>query len=173
MQVLLSAEQIQHRVAELARQIADDYRDQPVTIVGVLTGSLVFLADLIRRLDLRLKIGLLQASSYRGTATTPGELRFSSESLPDLRGRHVLLLDDILDTGQTLTRTVEYLKRLEPLSVRVAVLVRKRGRQEVAFEPDYTGFDIPNAFVVGYGLDYNDEFRHLPFIAILDGEEGH
>lgn len=172
MQVLLSAEQIQHRVAEMARQIADDYREQPVTIVGVLTGSLVFLADLIRRLDLRLKIGLLQASSYRGATTTAGELRFSSESLPDLRGRHILLLDDILDTGHTLSKTVEYLRRHEPLSVRVAVLVRKRGRQEVAFEPDYTGFDIPNAFVVGYGLDYNDEYRHLPFIAILDGEEG-
>ena len=112
----------------------------------------------------------MQASSYRGATTTAGELRIGSDLLPDLRGRHVLLLDDILDTGQTITRTVEYLGGLGPLSVRVAVLVRKRGRQQVTFEPDYYGFDIPNAFVVGYGLDYNDEFRHLPYIAVLPGE---
>jgi hypoxanthine phosphoribosyltransferase len=170
MQVLLSAEQIQTRVDQMARQIADDYRDQPVIIVGLLTGSVVFLADLIRRLDLRLKIGLLQASSYRGAVTTPGELTINSDMLPDLRGKHVLLLDDILDTGQTLSRVVEHLRARGPESVRVAVLVRKRGRQELEFEPDYAGFDIPNAFVVGYGLDYNDEYRHLPYIAILDGE---
>jgi hypoxanthine phosphoribosyltransferase len=171
MQVLLSAEQIQKRVDEMARQIAADYREQPVTIVSVLTGSLIFLADLIRRLDLRLKIGLIRASSYRGAVTSPGELQIGTDLLPDIRGRHVLLLDDILDSGQTLSRMVEQLKQREPQSVRVAVLVRKRGRQQVAFEPDYTGFEIPNAFVVGYGLDYNDEYRHLPYIAILDGEE--
>jgi hypoxanthine phosphoribosyltransferase len=171
MEVLLSAEQIQKRVDEMARQIAGDYRGQPLTIVGVLTGSLVFLADLIRRIDVPLRIGLLQASSYRGTATTPGELRFSDELLPDVRGRHVLLLDDILDTGQTLTRMVAHVGQLGPLSIRVAVLVRKRGRQQTACEPDYCGFDVPNAFVVGYGLDYNDEYRHLPFIGVLPSEE--
>jgi hypoxanthine phosphoribosyltransferase len=170
MQVLLSAEQIQKRIDEMARQIADDYRDQPVIIVGLLTGSVVFLADLIRRLNLRLKIGLIQASSYRGAVTMPGELHINSDMLPNLRGRHVLLLDDILDTGQTLSRVVEHLRAQAPESVRVAVLVRKRGRQQIEFEPDYSGFDIPNAFVVGYGLDYNDEYRHLPYIAILDGE---
>lgn len=167
MEVLLSAEQIQVRIDELARHIADDYRGQPVTIVGVLTGSLVFLADLIRRLDLPLKIGLIQASSYRGARTSPGELRLSDELLPDVRGRHVLLLDDILDTGQTLSRLVVHVRGLGALSVKVAVLVRKRGRQTNDLEPDYCGFEVPNAFVVGYGLDYNDEYRHLPYIAIL------
>jgi hypoxanthine phosphoribosyltransferase len=167
MEVLLSAEQIQKGVEEMAQRIARDYRDSPLTIVGVLTGSLVFLADLIRRIDLPLKIGLLQASSYRGRATEPGELLFSDELLPDVRGRHVLLLDDILDSGRTLTRMIAHLRGLEPLSVRVAVLLRKRGRQEMALEPDYCGFEVPNAFVVGYGLDFNDEYRHLPHIAIL------
>src|SRR5438270_4924612 len=167
MEVLLSAERIQARVGELARQIAKDYHGQPLTIVGVLTGSLIFLADLVRRLDLPLRIGLLQASSYRGAVTAPGELRIQPDLTPDVRGRHVLLLDDILDTGQTLGRLVEYLHGLGAASVRVAVLLRKRGRQQVPLEPDYCGFDIPDAFVVGYGLDFNDEYRHLPHVAVL------
>ena len=167
MDVLLSAEQIQQRVGELARQITEDYRGQPVTIVGVLTGSLIFLADLVRRLDLPLRIGLIQASSYRGAATSPGELRLGPDLIPDVRGRHVLLLDDILDTGQTLAHLLGHVRELGPLSVRVVVLLRKRGRQKVALEPDYFGFDIPDAFVVGYGLDHNDEYRNIPYIAVL------
>src|ERR1051326_4741823 len=168
MQVLITAEQIQKRVDELARQIAAAYpHHEPVTIVGVLTGCLVFMADLIRRLDLPLRIALIQASSYRGSATRPGELRIQPELLPDLKGRHVLLMDDILDTGQTLSHVTNRLKELGPLSVRVAVLLRKVGRQQVPFEPDFCGFEIPDKFVIGYGLDYNDEYRHLPFIGGL------
>src|SRR4051794_34928815 len=129
MEILLSAERIQQRVAELARQIAADYQGRPVTIVGVLTGCLMFLSDLVRRIDLPLRIGLIQASSYRGAATTPGALHIGPELKPDVRDRHVLLLDDILDTGQTLTHLVEHLKGLGALSVRSAVLLRKSGRQ--------------------------------------------
>jgi hypoxanthine phosphoribosyltransferase len=171
MQVLIPAERIQQRVGELARQIAADYQGRPVTIVGVLTGSLIFLADLIRHLDLPLRVGLIQASSYRGPATTPGELRIQPDLTPDVKGRHVLLLDDILDTGQTLGQLVRYLDTLGVVSVRVAVLLRKRGRQQVPLEPDYCGFDIPDAFVVGYGLDFNDEYRHLPYVAVLADEQ--
>jgi hypoxanthine phosphoribosyltransferase len=167
MEILLSAERIQERVAELARQIALDYRDRPVTIVGVLTGSLMFLADLVRHLDLSLRIALIQASSYRGATTTAGKLHVHPELLPDVRGRHILLLDDIQDTGQTLAYLVEHLRQLGTASIKVAVLLRKRGRQRVHVEPDYCGFDIPDAFVVGYGLDYNDEYRHLPYLAVL------
>jgi hypoxanthine phosphoribosyltransferase len=168
MDILIPAERIQERVAELARQIAADYRQQrPITIVGVLTGSLMFLADLVRRLDLPLRIGLIQASSYRGAVTAPGELHVQPELRPDVGGRHVLLLDDILDTGRTLTHLTDHLRQLGAASVRVAVLLRKRGRQQVPLEPDYCGFDIPDAFVVGYGLDFNDEYRHLPYVAVL------
>jgi hypoxanthine phosphoribosyltransferase len=168
MDILISTERIQERVGELARQIAEDFRErQPVTIVGVLTGSLIFLADLVRRLDLPLRIGLIQASSYRGTATTPGELRVQPELQPEVRGRHVLLLDDILDTGQTLSHLIRHFDSMGAASVHVAVLLRKQGRQQVVLEPDYCGFDIPNAFVVGYGLDHNDEYRHLPHVAVL------
>jgi hypoxanthine phosphoribosyltransferase len=169
MDTLISAARIQERVAELARQIAGDYRDEPFTIVGVLTGSLMFLADLVRHLDLRLRIAFIQASSYRGNATTPGRLEVQRELLPDLRGRHVLLLDDILDTGQTLHHLTAHLRGLGVASLRVAVLLRKQGRQKVAFEPDYCGFVIPDQFVVGYGLDYDDEYRHLPYVAVLPG----
>src|SRR5262245_19498404 len=167
MKVLIPAAKIQSRVAELALQIAGDYHDRPMTIVGVLTGSLIFLADLVRHMNLHLRIGFIQASSYRGATTSPGELKVGPELLPDVRGRHVLLLDDILDTGQTLSRLVEHLQGLGVASLRTGVLLRKQGRQHVSIEPDYTGFDIPNAFVVGYGLDYNDEYRHLPYLAIL------
>lgn len=172
MDVLLSAEQIRIRVDELAAEIRTAYREKPFTVVGILTGSLVFLADLIRRIDLPHQIGLIQASSYRSTATTPGELVIRDELLPDVRGRHLLLLDDILDTGQTITRLVDHLKAKGASSVRTCVLLRKIGRQRVPFEPDFCGFTIPDRFVIGYGLDYNDEYRHLPFIGTLpDGVE--
>lgn len=173
MKVLLTADEIQRRITALAGEIARDFREGPVTIVGVLTGSLMFLADLVRHLDLPLRIGLIQASSYRGPTTKPGELRIAPELLPDVRDHHVLLLDDILDTGQTLNYLVRHLHSLEVASLHVGVLLRKLGRQQVALQPDYVGFDIPNAFVVGYGLDYNDEFRHLPYLAVLDGDVDH
>jgi hypoxanthine phosphoribosyltransferase len=167
MQVLISADRLQQRVVEMARVIADDFRDRPTTIVGVLTGCIMFLADLVRHLDLPLRIDLIQASSYRGATTTPGQLRISPDLVPDVRDRHVLLLDDILDTGQTLGYLVNHLRELGAASVRVAVLLRKQDRQQVQLEPDYCGFDIPDHFVVGYGLDFNDEYRHLPYVAVL------
>ena len=166
--ILISTDRIQHRLTELAAQIGPDVLGQPLTIVGVLTGSLMFLADLVRRLDLPLRIGLIQASSYRGT--TSGELRLGRELLADVRGRHVLLLDDILDTGQTLRHLVQHLHEAGATSVKVAVLLRKQGRQVHPVTADYVGFDIPDEFVVGYGLDYNDEYRHLPYVAVLPRE---
>jgi hypoxanthine phosphoribosyltransferase len=168
MQVLISKDRIQSRMQELARLIAADYQGQHLTLLGILTGSLMFLADLVRQLDLPSRIGFIQASSYRGATTQPGKLELVPGLIPDVRDRNVLLLDDILDTGRTLTQAVDYVRGLGPKSLRVAVLLRKIGRQELPLEPDYCGFEIPNAFVVGYGLDYNDEFRQPPDIAILD-----
>lgn len=167
MEILIPAERIQERIRQLAGQISADYQGQPITIVGVLTGCLMFLADLMRHLDLPVRVALIQASSYRGAVTKPGELHISPELVPDVRGKNVLLLDDILDTGQTLSHLVRHLRGLEVASLRVGVLLRKRGRQTVPLEPDYCGFEIPDAFVVGYGLDYNDEYRQLPHVAVL------
>ena len=167
MDVLISADAIQKRVDAMAREITEVYQGEPVTIVGVLTGCVIFVADLIRRLDLPLRIAFIQASSYRGNTTTSGDLVVNAQLLPDLTDRHVLLLDDILDTGKTLGFVVEHLNTLKPKSVRVAVLMRKIGRQTVHLEPDFVAFAIPDAFVVGYGLDYNDEYRNLPYIGVL------
>ena len=167
MEILIPADRIQQRVGALAREIARDYQEQQLTIVGVLTGSMIFLADLVRRLDLPLRIDMIQASSYRGPALVPGELRIPDNLVADVRGRKVLLVDDILDTGQTLHGVLHHLHDLGAASVKVAVLLRKEGRQQVPLEPDYCGFMIPNVFVVGYGLDFNDEHRQLPYVGVL------
>jgi hypoxanthine phosphoribosyltransferase len=169
-QVLLNESQISAGIADLAERIVDDYRGRSLTVLGVLTGSLIFLSDLIRRLNLPLQVGLLQASSYRGTATSPGILTMAHVALPEISGRNVLLLDDIFDTGRTLARVLDELGQLRPASVRTAVLLWKEGRQQVSVVPNYHCFRIPDVFVVGYGLDYNDEYRHLPYVAAL-GEE--
>ena len=167
--VLISEPEIRERVRALGRQIEADYQGRPLTIVAVLTGSVVLLADLIRAIALPLRVALLQASSYRGATTTAGTLTVNDAFLPDVAGRDVLLLDDILDTGHTLATLVDRMRDLGPLRVRTAVLLRKVGRQEVAIEPDYCGFTIPDAFVVGYGLDFDDDYRHLPYIGVLPG----
>jgi hypoxanthine phosphoribosyltransferase len=166
--VLLTEAEILDRVRALGRQIEADYQGKRLTIVAVLTGSLVVLADLIRQIHLPLRGDLLQASSYKGATTTRGVLVINESFTPDVAGRDVLLLDDILDTGHTLATLVERMAERGATSVRTAVLLRKRGRQEAHVEPDYCGFEIPDEFVVGYGLDYNDDYRHLPYVAVLD-----
>ena len=167
MDVLLSEAQIQQRVQQLGRQIEADYQGKPLTIVAVLTGSLILLADLIRQIQIPLRVALLQASSYRGATTAAAPLVVNEAFSPEVADRDVLLLDDILDTGQTLATLVRHMSDRGARSVRTAVLLRKIGRQQVPLEPEYCGFTIPDAFVVGYGLDYNDDYRHLPYVAIL------
>ena len=171
MRVILTEVEIAAGIAQLARRIAADYEGRPLTILGVLTGSLIFLSDLIRQLDLPLKVGLIQAASYRGRSTQAGTLAVGDLSGLDISGRHVLLLDDIFDTGQTLSRLTTELQQLEPASLQSAVLLWKAGRQRVTLTPDYHCFRIPDLFVVGYGLDYNDEYRHLPHVAALEDHD--
>ncbi|REJ64611.1 MAG: hypoxanthine phosphoribosyltransferase [Planctomycetota bacterium] len=170
MKQLLTAKELEEGVDQLAARLRREYLGRPLTVVGVLTGSIVLLADLIRRLDLPLRVGLIQARSYRGAATTPGELTVNADLLPDVKNREVLLLDDIFDTGHTLERLLTDIRALGPISIRSAVLLRKEGRSEVDFEPDYVVFEIPDAFVVGYGLDFHDAYRNLPYVAALDDE---
>jgi hypoxanthine phosphoribosyltransferase len=166
-ELLISESKIQSRLEAMGRQIASDYQDRPLTIVAVLTGSLIALADLVRQIRIPLRIALVQASSYRGSTTSAATLVINEAFAPDVAGRDVLLLDDILDTGQTLSTLVEHLKGRGAQTVRTAVLLRKIGRQLIPLEPDYCGFIIPDTFVVGYGLDYNDEYRHLPYVGVL------
>lgn len=173
MKKLISEEQIQAAVARLGTELAEQYRGKPLTILGVLTGSIVLVSDLIRRIDVPLRVGVIQASSYRGAATQPGELAVNASLLPDIVGRDVLLVDDIFDTGRTLAALLETIRAKQPASVRSAVLLWKEARSQVDIEPDYFCFKIPNTFVVGYGLDYNDEYRHLPYIAALEASDLH
>lgn len=171
MKILLAADEIRSGVERLAREIVVEYRDTPLTVVGVLTGSMVLLADLIRQIDLPMQVGLVQTRSYRGHALRPGTLTINAEMLPDLRGRHVLLVDDIFDTGRTLFELMVQMDELGPASLRSAVLLRKQGRCEVEIAPHFVGFDIPDEFVVGYGLDFNDHYRNLPYVAALEAHE--
>jgi hypoxanthine phosphoribosyltransferase len=169
---LLSAEQIGEGVNRLAAEIREFYAGRPLTIIGVLNGSIVLLADLIRRLDLPLRVGLVQANSYYGSSREPGPPRVDLAMLGDIQDRHVLLVDDIFDTGHTLAALISQLREAGPSSVRSAVLLRKHGRRAVPTEPDHVGFEIPNQFVVGYGLDYRDAYRNLPYVAVLEtGDE--
>jgi hypoxanthine phosphoribosyltransferase len=168
MQTLLTSPQIAERVQALGRDISRDFQSRPLTVVGVLHGSVVFVADLIRAISTPHQLGFVTASSYRGTATSPTELRLDLESLPDLAGRDVLLVDDIFDTGRTLATLVDRIAARKPAEIRTAVLLWKKDRTETALRPDYVGFEIPDRFVVGYGLDYNGDYRHLPFIGTLD-----
>ena len=166
-EILIPEAEIHARVAELGRQIEADYVGKPLTIVAILTGSLILLADLIRTIHVPLRVALIQASSYKGSTTTAGALIINESFAPDVAGRDVLLLDDILDTGYTLSTLVRRMAERGALRVRTAVLLRKIGRQEVHLEPDYCGFTIPDKFVVGYGLDYDDDYRHLPYVGVL------
>lgn len=171
MKRLINEADIRTEVAALGRQIAADYSDRPLTVLGILTGSIIFLSDLIRQIELPVRVGLIQASSYRGRSTRPSMLNISTELAPDISGRDVLLIDDIFDTGQTLSSLLGPVTEREPNSVRSAVLLWKKGRRMADVEPDYHCFKIPDVFVVGYGLDYDDEYRHLPYIAALDDQD--
>jgi hypoxanthine phosphoribosyltransferase len=168
---LLSKEQLHDGVAAMAARIEQAYEGRQLTIIGVLTGSVVLMADLIRHIDQPMRVGVIQASSYRGATTTRGDLVINSELMLDISGRDVLLVDDIFDTGVTLEQVVGKLQEFKPRSVRSAVLLRKQGRQQVQYEPDFVAFEIPDEFVVGYGLDYEDIYRNLPYLAALEEDD--
>jgi hypoxanthine phosphoribosyltransferase len=169
MRVLLSTEQIQSAIDRLAAEIREREAGRPLTVIAVMTGSIIFLADLIRKLDMPLRVGVIQARSYLGTER--GALSVNADMLPEVAGRDVLVIDDIFDTGNTLFEVLAFLDELGPRSVRSAVLVLKQGKQRVASRPDYVGFEIPDVFVVGYGLDYNDAYRNLPYLAAMEPQD--
>jgi hypoxanthine phosphoribosyltransferase len=168
MKTLLTKEQLHLGVARMAGAITAKYENRSLTIVGVLTGSVVVVADLIRLIDLPVRVGMVAASSYRGATTTRGELVINDDLMLDISHRDVLLVDDIFDTGHTLVEVMAAMRSYNPSSLRSAVLLRKLCQQEVDYQPDFIGFDIPNEFVVGYGLDYHDMYRNLPDLAVLE-----
>jgi hypoxanthine phosphoribosyltransferase len=169
--ILFHEQTILSRLDELAREITEVYRGEEVTVIAVLNGSLIFAADLLRRVPLPLKIDCLSVASYHGGTESSGVVTFDQISMPDVGGRHVLVIDDILDSGRTLHAVCSRLKgELKPKSVRVCVLLSKRCARAVELKPDFVGFEIENEFVVGYGLDFAEHYRNLPFVGVLKRE---
>jgi len=164
--VLITEAQIAGRIRGLARQITRDYVGREMVVVSLLNGTVMFLADLIRNLSLPLRLDFMGVSSY-GAGTESGELVFTKELRLSVRGRDVLLVDDILDTGKTLYRVLGKLRALKPRRIRTCVLLNKAARRVEAVEADYVGFEIPDYFVVGYGLDFAERYRNLPFVGVL------
>ncbi len=168
--VLISRRQIAAAVSRLAAQINNDYRGKYPVLVAVLKGSFVFLADLIRRLDLPLKVEFVRLSSYRQGRQSSGKVRVVHGLDIEVKGRDVLVVDDIVDTGLTTSFLLDYLRRQQPSSIKVCALTSKPSRRELAVTIDYLGFTIPDKFIVGYGLDWDEKFRHLPDICIVEEE---
>ena len=166
MKTLLDENSLNEGVERMAQEINETYGDNPLTIVGVLTGSVIIMADLIRKLKMPLRVGVVQTSSYEGTER--GKLTINADMMLDIKDQDVLLIDDIFDTGNTLQEVTQLMNELGPTSLRSAVLLLKTGCQEVDWRPEFIGFDIPDEFVVGYGLDYNDVYRNLPFLGVLE-----
>jgi hypoxanthine phosphoribosyltransferase len=166
--VLLSAERLQARVAEMGADITRDYEGKALKLVGVLKGSFMFLADLARAIDLPLKLDFIGTSSYQG-ASSSGVVRITSDLSRSIEGEHVLLVEDIVDTGLTMRYLLDNLATRKPASLRVCALLEKPSRVRIPIAIDYKGFSIPDDFVVGYGLDWDGRFRNLPFIAVVRG----
>lgn len=164
--ILITDDAIANRIKQLSREIERDFKGREMVVVSLLNGTVMFLADLIRNLSLPLRLDFIGVSSY-GAGTESGELVFTKELRLDVCGRDVLLVDDILDTGKTLYRVLGKLQALKPRRIKTCVLLNKATRRTEDVEADYVGFDIPDFFVVGYGLDFAERFRNLPFVGVL------
>src|SRR5947207_2059490 len=168
--VIFDEPAIQKRLDEMAAQITADYSDRELTVIAILTGSLMFMSDLLRRIPLPLKLDCLSVVSYHGKTQPSGEVIFKQLAVPDVADRDVLILDDILDTGHTLAAVRKKLETAKPRSIRVCVLLSKKKRRARHVDADYVGFEIEDEFVVGYGLDFMERYRNLPCIGVLRKE---
>ena len=171
LKILITEEQIKNRVAELGKQITEDYKGKDLVFVGVLKGVVVFFSDLVRAVDLPCEFDFMWVSSYQGTNST-GKLVVKRDVSADLKDRHVVILEDIFDTGNSLEFTYNHLLTKEPASVRICTFLDKpeRRRAGVTVKADYVGFTVPNEFVVGYGMDFDELYRNLPYIGVLKPE---
>ena len=169
--ILLTEEQIQNRIAELGEILTAEYADKNPVIVGVLKGVVVFYADMIRQIKTPCQMDFMWISSYAGTAST-GSMQVKRDITVDIRGRHVLILEDIYDTGNSLDFTYRHLLSKDPASLKICTFLDKPERRKpgITLKPDYVGYTVPNEFVVGYGLDFNEHYRNLPYIGVLKPE---
>jgi hypoxanthine phosphoribosyltransferase len=165
--VLFDAPAIHKRLDEMAAQITADYPDRELTVIAILTGSLMFMSDLLRRIPLPLKLDCISVASYHGQSQTSGKVSFKDVIVPDVADRDILILDDILDTGHTLAAVRKRVEAAQPRSIRICVLLCKRKLRARDVDADYIGFEMDDEFVVGYGLDYMQRYRNLPYIGVL------
>ena len=170
-EILISEEQLRSRIAELGEELTRDYAGKDPVIVGVLKGVVVFYADMVRQIRTPCQMDFMWISSYQGTDST-GQMVVRRDVACDVKGRHVLILEDIYDTGNSLDFTYRHLLAKEPASLKICTLLDKPERRKpgITLKPDYVGFTVPNAFVVGYGLDYNEQYRNLPYVGVLKSE---
>ncbi len=170
-EILLTQEQIRHRIAQLGEVLSREYAGKNPVVVGVLKGVVVFYADMIRQIKVPCQMDFMWISSYAGTGST-GQMQVKRDVSADIKGRHVLILEDIFDTGNSLLFTYQHLLSKEPASLKICTLLDKPSRRKpgITLQPDYVGFEVPNAFVVGYGLDYNERYRNLPYVGVLKPE---
>ena len=170
-EIMLTEQQIQDKVKELAKQMSEDYAGKDPVFVGVLKGVVMFFADVVRNVDIPCEIDFMSIASYSGTTST-GRTEIRKDLSVDIKDRHVVILEDIFDTGTSLTFTVNHLMNKQPASLKVCTFLDKPERRKpgITLVPDYVGYTIPNEFVVGYGLDYNEHYRNLPYVGILKPE---
>jgi hypoxanthine phosphoribosyltransferase len=169
-QIVVTDEEISRRTRELGEEITKFYEGQEVTVVAIINGALFFTADLLRHVQLPVRLDCTRISSYRNETRSLGDPEILYTITLEVESRHVLIIDDILDTGKTLAKITEMFHKLNPQSLRTCVLLEKQGRREVPFEADFVGFKIPDKFVVGYGLDFAERYRNLPCIGVLKPE---
>lgn len=165
--VLVSEQDIKKRIKKLGAEIRAVYGDEEITVISIINGAILFTADLLRQIPNPVRLDCIRISSYRNETVSLGKPQLIHSLTLDIRNRHVLLIDDILDTGKTLSVVVGLIQKQTPASLRTCVLLDKRGRREVDFEADFVGFEIPDRFVVGYGLDFAERYRNLPCIGVL------
>lgn len=168
MKVLIDEQKIENRVAELSAQIAADYNDKNLVVIGILKGAVLFMADLIKKIDIPLSIDFMAVSSYGKSTRSSGIVRILKDLDEEIEGKDVLIVEDIVDTGLTLKFLAENILSRNPKSLRVCCLLDKPSKRKVAVSVDYVGFEIPDEFVVGYGLDYDQKHRNMPFIGVID-----
>lgn len=171
-EILFDEQALNKRVTELAEQISIDYQQmgaEELVVAGILRGSVIFLSDLVRKLDLRVDIDFMVCRSYSGTSSS-GEVQIIKDLTHPIKGRHLLIVEDIVDTGRTLHHLRGLLGSREPASLKICTLLDKPSRRETPVKVDYIGFQIPDKFVIGYGLDYDDSYRHLPYVGVLKPE---
>ncbi|MFW5780875.1 MAG: hypoxanthine phosphoribosyltransferase [Bacillota bacterium] len=168
--ILLKEEDIIRRTNELAEKITTDYQGEKLLIVCILRGASLFFADLVRKIDLDVNFDFMAVSSYGAGVSSSGEVRIIKDIAEPIEGKNVILVEDIIDSGNTLSYLIRLLKQRKPKSIKVASLLDKPDRREVDIQGDYVGFEIPNEFVVGYGLDYNEKYRNIPEVCVLKSE---